>query len=163
MAKIYDFTIKNITQWIGRDGIGCQGNIYYRGKKVGFYNDRADGGEPDIDFYGERAIREKLQELIEKATEKYFQANPLEGILAGVQPTVDLFLCEIIILNDLEKDYKKGLKQGKPYMWFLENTKTLNQYTISAENEEYIERVLKKSTVRCIKKYTSMDDFIVKE
>ena len=163
MAKIYDFTIKNITTWIGRDGIGCQGNIYYRGKKVGWYNDSADGGTVDVDFFGEYEARVQMKKILDDAAEKYFHTYPLEGIFAELPPTGDLFLSELITLIILEKEYKKGVKQGKPYMWFLENTKTLNQYTISAENEEYIERVLKKSTVRCIKKYTSMDDFIIKE
>ena len=162
MAKIYDFTIKNITTWIGRDGIGCQGNIYYRGKKVGWYNDSADGGAADVEFYGESSLRTKMQTTIEDAAKKYFQAYPMEGIFAKLSPTAELFLGEIITLIDLEKDYKKGVKQGKPYMWFLENPKTYEQYTISAENETVVERALKTSAVRCIKKYTSLDDFIIK-
>ena len=38
MASIFGFSIKNITTFMGREGQGSQGNIYYNNKKVGWYN-----------------------------------------------------------------------------------------------------------------------------
>lgn len=43
-------TLKNIKTWNGREGIGCQANIYFMNKKVGTFLDEANGGEYYIDF-----------------------------------------------------------------------------------------------------------------
>ena len=50
MASIFGFEIKGLKTFRGRDGEGSQGSIYYNGKKVGWYNNSADGGASDIDF-----------------------------------------------------------------------------------------------------------------
>ena len=39
MATIYGFSLKGIKTFKGREGEGCQGDIYYDGKKVGWYSD----------------------------------------------------------------------------------------------------------------------------
>ena len=52
MASIYGFTIKNIKTFRGREWDGRQGDIYYNGKKVGWYNNDGNGGCADIDFFG---------------------------------------------------------------------------------------------------------------
>ena len=49
MATIYGFSLKGIKTFKGREGEGCQGDIYYDGKKVGWYSDNADGGMADIE------------------------------------------------------------------------------------------------------------------
>ena len=50
MASIYGFTVKGVKYFQGRDWEGCQGDIHYNGKKVGFYNDLGDGAPATIDF-----------------------------------------------------------------------------------------------------------------
>ena len=42
MASIYGFTIKNIKTFRGREWDGRQGDIYYNGKKVGWYNNEGN-------------------------------------------------------------------------------------------------------------------------
>lgn len=67
MASIFEFTLKGVRTFRGRDWDGVQGSIYYKGKKVGWYNDSGDGGAADIDFEGTIEERRKMDELLNKA------------------------------------------------------------------------------------------------
>ena len=48
MVSIYGFTLKNRKTFQGLDWQGNQGNLYYNGKKVAWYNDSGNGGSCDI-------------------------------------------------------------------------------------------------------------------
>ena len=92
MAEIYGFSIKNLKTFKGRGGEGSQGNIYYNGKKVGWYNNSADGGKADIDFEGDWERRRQMEGLLKEATRKYYERFPLTGEFAELEPDEELFM-----------------------------------------------------------------------
>lgn len=52
MAKIKDFEIRHIVKFRGHEEEPLQqGDIYYAGKKIGFYSDSAFGGDSIINIY----------------------------------------------------------------------------------------------------------------
>jgi hypothetical protein len=81
---------------MGREGQGSQGNIYYNNKKVGWYNNRADGGESDIDFDGDRAKRTEMENLLKEVARKYYERFPLTGEFACLNGDVQIFMEDLI-------------------------------------------------------------------
>ena len=101
MTEIYGITLKGCKEFQGREGDGVQGNIYMDGKKVGWYNDRADGGEVEIDYDSKEIETEILARV-----DRFFERYPQE--YSGV----DLFFPTILTLMDYEKSLRKALKKG---------------------------------------------------
>lgn len=70
MAKINEFELKNITEFRGHEGEDLiQGDVYYKGKKVGYYSQDAWGGMDifDIDY----KLPNDLQIEINKKAKEY--------------------------------------------------------------------------------------------
>lgn len=72
MASIYGFTLKNRKTFQGLDRQGNQGDLYYSGKKVAWYNDSGNGGSCDIVYY-DNAYAPILEETIKR----YFKERPM--------------------------------------------------------------------------------------
>ena len=47
MAKIFGIQLKNVKQFTGWEGYGVNASVYLDGKRIGTFNDRADGGPLD--------------------------------------------------------------------------------------------------------------------
>lgn len=112
MASILGFTLKGIRTFRGRDWDGVQGSIYYKGKKVGWYNDSGDGGAADIDFEGTIEKRNKMDELLKAAAVEYYKRYPMTGIYADLPIDSELFMSALVGIIDDEKEYKKAVKGG---------------------------------------------------
>ena len=72
MASIYGFTLKNRKTFQGLDWQGNQGDLWYKGKKVAWYNDSGNGGSCDIVYY-DNAYAPILEETIKR----YFKERPI--------------------------------------------------------------------------------------
>lgn len=101
MAEIYGITLKGCKEFQGMESDGVQGNIYVDGKKVGWYNDRGDGGEVEIDYDG-KGIKQEVAARIKR----FFERHPHE------YPGPDFFYPMILQLKDYEKHLKKAVKRG---------------------------------------------------
>lgn len=112
MASIKGFTLKSIKTFMGRDGYGCQGNIYYKGKKVGWYNDAGDGGMADIDFDGTFEQRKAMEQVLTDTMYEYYKEHPLTGEYADLPVDNELFMAELVKLIDFEKFYKKAIAKS---------------------------------------------------
>ena len=96
MASIKGYELKNVKTFQGLEWTGVQGSIYYKGKKVGWYNDSGNGGMADIELRlpGETGNdRQKEREnQLESAVKKYYAEHPLQGEYAQLTPDAELFL-----------------------------------------------------------------------
>jgi hypothetical protein len=96
MASIKGISIKNIKTFRGREyPTNYQGNIYYNGKKMGFWSQDDWGGPDRYDF--------DTTELNKVAKEYYGEDSIYD---------LDCLIFEILRLVDYEKIYKKAVKAG---------------------------------------------------
>ena len=161
MAKIYGFSLKNIKTFKGREGEGCQGDIYYDGKKVGWYSDNADGGMADIDFYGEREQRQRMSDLLKAATVKYYAQYPLTGKFADLDTDEEMFMGELVAFSEHEKEFKKYQKDGYIAMAvFRKPGDELYEYTQLFRRKEAIEAFQKRTDIEQARIYTK-DAFVI--
>lgn len=162
MASIYGFTLKNMVYFQGRDFPGEQGNIYYNGKKVGWYNEPGSGAPPDIDFDGDFEQRRKLRELLKDATERYYKAYPLTGEYADLPTDEELFMARLAEFIDDEKAYKRGAKKRLGCMVTYTDRITKKQYRLYLSSKTEMEKFIAADKYDIDSKYTSFEDFIIK-
>lgn len=160
MASIFGFQIQNIVRFRGREGEGCQGDIYYNGKKVGWYNDMADGGPADIDFWqNDRKRCDEMLAIFDKAVKDYFKKYPLTGIFKDLKPDGELFMEALVELTEFEKKYKLFLKTGRKYFVTYEDERGVEvSYAVSSDSTLY-ERTKKDKTAFNVREYKSLEDF----
>ena len=100
MASINGIEIKNIKTFRGREyPTNYQGNIYFKGKKLGFWSQDGNGG---CDYF-DRSVETTLTPI---AKEYYNRDTDASGI------ELELLLDEILNLKDYEKTFKKIIKDG---------------------------------------------------
>ena len=164
MASIYGFTIKGIKQWQGREWLGCQGNIYLNGKKVGWYNDDGNGGSPDIEFNGTKEEREKVETEFKQAWVRYYKKYPMQGQFADLEPSADIFMGEILELIEAEKIFKVVLKQGKKVLAYYTDIASNKDYMANFKTIEAYEKFKAdyKEKISDLKAYKSLEDFDIK-
>ena len=107
MASIYGFTLKNRKTFQGLDWQGNQGNLYYNGKKVAWYNDSGNGGSCDIVYYDN-----SYAPILKETINRYFKERPIITEYGELDGDEDLFMAELLQLMDDEKEYKKAIKKG---------------------------------------------------
>lgn len=69
MASIKGFQMKNVKNILGREGYGCSGTLYLKGKKIGTYIDYGDGGCEDIEYISKVDEENMMKTIIEFAKE----------------------------------------------------------------------------------------------
>lgn len=96
MASIKGIQIKNVKSFRGNEWPeNFQGNVYFNGKKMGFWSQDSWGGPDYFEF--------DTTELDKKAKEFYGE-NSIYGL--------DCLMGEILALADNEKQYKRAIKDG---------------------------------------------------
>ena len=165
MASIFGFSIKNIKTFRGREWDGCQGDICYHGKKVGWYNDSGDGGCVDIEFDGSFDERKRYTELLERAKDKYFDRFPLTGQFAHLPPSVDILMGALVDLTFDERMYKRCAKKGRRYV--VTFAAGCVSKVASSETDKVFDMVEAmendgSGNVTDVRKYSSLKDFEIK-
>ena len=161
MASIYGFEIKGLKTFVGREGLGSQGNIYCNGKKVGWYNNSADGGASDIEFEGDRERRTQMELLLKEAARKYYERFPLTGEFACLNGDVQIFMEDLIKFTEDEKELKKYQKDG--YIGMAKYQKIgepYYEYTLLFKREKAIEEFQKRADIENARIYTK-DAFVI--
>ena len=103
MASVNGVSIKSLKNFKGHEGEPCsQGNVYYQGKKLGFWSQSAHGGEDMFEGFGE-TIEDIAKEVAKTLPEtykykEYFAADTLMNMVLDAM--------------ELEKEYKKYIKMG---------------------------------------------------
>ena len=163
MATIYGFSIKKLKTFMGREGEGCQGEIYYNGKKVGWYNNSADGGMADIDFDGDWERRRQMEGVLKEATRKYYTQFPLTGELADLEPDEELFMDSLVEFTMDEKEFKKYQKDGYIGMAvFQKRGDSSHVYTQLFKRTEAMDLFQKRGDIENARVYTR-DAFVIED
>ncbi len=109
MASINGVTVKSYKTFKGHEGehLG-QGNVYYKGEKLGFWSQDAHGAVCDSFSFDEKLLAsevEKYRDLSGRVEERF-------------KPLFDatMFMWELANLIETEKEYKKFAKKGYPSM-----------------------------------------------
>ena len=161
MASIFGFEIKNLKTFVGRDGVGAQGNVYYNGKKVGWYNDSADGGMADINFDGDKEQYSKMMKLLTEATRKYYERYPLTGQYTNLEPNEDFFMEDLVNFTLDEKEFRKYQKDGYIGMAvYQKRNEPYREYTLLFKREKAIEEFQKRPDIENARIYTK-DAFVI--
>ena len=161
MASIFGFEIKGLKTFVGRDGMGSQGNIYYNGKKVGWYNNQANGGATDIDFDGGKEQYSKMMGLLKEAMRKYYERYPLTEPYADLEPNEEIFIDDLVCFAQDEKEFKKYQKDGYIGMAvFQKRNEPYKEYTILFKREKAIEEFQKRPDIVRARIYTK-DAFVI--
>lgn len=106
MASINGVEIKNLKQFSGHEGEPlCQGTIYLNGRKLGFWSQDAHGGDDNFEFDAE---------MLEKP---FFQAKSVRKDDYYQLVGVGAFIADIVLLSEIEKDYKRMVKKGFPILY----------------------------------------------
>lgn len=106
MASINGVEVKSIKQFSGHEGEPlCQGTIYLNGRKLGFWSQDAHGGDDNFDFDAE---------MLEKP---FFQAKSVRKDDYYQLVGVGAFIADIVLLSEIEKDYKRMVKKGFPILY----------------------------------------------
>ena len=161
MASIFGFEIKGLKTFRGRDGEGSQGNIYYNGKKVGWYNNQANGGVTDIDFDGGKEQYSKMMGLLKEAMRKYYERYPLTEPYADLEPNEDIFIDDLVCFTQDEKEFKKYQKDG--YIGMAKYQKIgepYYEYTLLFKRGKAIEEFQKRADIENARIYTK-DAFVI--
>jgi hypothetical protein len=161
MASILGFTLKGIRTFRGRDWDGVQGSIYYKGKKVGWYNDSGDGGAADIDFEGTIEERRKMDELLKAAAVEYYKRYPMTGIYADLPIDSELFMSALVGIIDDEKEYKKAVKGGYTKLIVYTDPKTRFQMLAKFPTTESMEKYIAEKGITVERKYEKIEDFTI--
>ena len=106
MASINGIQIKSLSKFYGHEGEPLyQGNIYYKGKKLGFWSQDAHGGICDNFCFDENILNEEVK--------KYVSSNRVKDEYRSVSSIENLLFDLVNVMED-EKSYKKFLKKGYP-------------------------------------------------
>lgn len=97
MASIKGLSVKKVVTFQGMDGQGTQCDVYYLGKKVGFYSDMGDGGEAQVD------VTKEVVEIF-----RDYEVRDPEYHFKGVEWTI----LDVLELSDYAKAFKSKVKKG---------------------------------------------------
>lgn len=105
MASIKGISLKNVKTFRGHEyPTNYQGNVYFNGKKMGFWSQDSWGGPDSYDF--------DTAELDAKAKEFYGE-DSIYGL--------DCLMGELLELMDNEKMFKKAVKEGYSALVVISN------------------------------------------
>lgn len=160
MASINNITIKNLRSFEGREGTCYQGNVWYKGKKLGFWSQDGDGAICDNFDFNELVLKEEV--------EKYKQSKYVSDEYRKIT-SIETLLSDLVDLTLDEKDYRKQLKAGRPYMLVTTDGYHLNWTASPAEfSSEKINAFVEarkkeyfKDWDGSYKLYSSLDDFTI--
>lgn len=109
MAKIFGFEIKSVKSFKSHDGYPIfQGNVYFKGKKIGSWS-QDDWGGPDRFDFDVTPYEKALQDVDISSHPQFDQLREYDLPLS-----MDILMEEIINLQNDEKAYKNVIRRGYP-------------------------------------------------
>lgn len=162
MASINGIKITSLKAFKGHEGEPLyQGNISYKGKKLGFWSQDAFSGCDNYDF-NTKVLDEEVEKYknSDRTEEKYKEFTDLDSLLAD--------LAEVM---QREKDYKKGVKMGYKTYVMASDTYHVRGYYTNSDIDKITSTPFHKEFMKSCKEaffkdwneeviiYTSLDDF----
>lgn len=165
MAKINGIEVKNVKTFLDHEGCQiAQGNVYYKGKKLGFWSQDSWGGPDNFDFD---------TSILKDEVEAYKNSGRVEEKYKTIFD-LDILMYNLLKLKDVEKEYKKCVKKGyQSYVRACDGYHVSGYYTKALLPKDVPESPFHTKFLKDCKKdffkdwdgkvevYTSMDDFII--
>lgn len=163
MASIKGFELRKIVKFRGHEQEPlCQGDIYHKGKKVGFYSEDFYGGGSHIEF-----DNSTLEDIANAACKAYFseKADPIFEKYKIV-PQLSEFFYELAVLTEKEKNFKKYLKscpEMRAMAYYIERDNTGREYEYfqCCCSEQSVDKILSSKTKRNVEIYRNLLNFIL--
>ena len=133
MASINGIEIKRVTHFVGHEGNCSQGNVYFKGRKVGFWSQDSWGGPDSYNFN---------TKVFDKALKNYQDAFPDSYVYKNYLDDPDLLMYELDYLCELEKLGKQSFKKGAKAVIIVSDRYHISTTRISKEYSK--EELLKK-------------------
>lgn len=159
MAKIKGIELKNIKTFSGMEyPVNYQGTVYIKGKKAGIWSQNGNGG-PDNFYFNTKEFDQIVKD---------YYGDEYE-ILAS-----EIFMDELLRLIDMEKAYKKAIKEGYKTLFvctdgyknlMIKEPKMTDRDEIIKAFDHYIKDFTKKAVYKDrieIKVFSDIADFNIK-
>ena len=119
-ARIKDFSITDLQMMEGTDGYVIRCNLLYKGKKLGTFFDKGDGGE--YYFYPVEGISQwDVEDML--VGEDF---PPIDSFFPNMPPVewnIGILVEELIERQELDERIKKAKKDGRDLVVIDDNTK----------------------------------------
>ena len=131
-----EYTVKNVKNFMGREGYGYSCTLYKNGKSIGTVTDTADGGEVDL-YLNSRELEDELRDYVN--TLPSFQFEDMD-IPQSVETFLDSLIDEYQQAKQLAKltrnnwVYRFKGKEGK----FISFSKNLDKALIEQKFSDQI-------------------------
>ncbi len=103
MASTNGITLKKVTHFLDHEGCQItQADVYYQGKKLGFWSQDSWGGPDRYDFD---------ESVLDEEVKRYAASEYVEDKYRSIVD-LDILLNDLVNLLEKEKVYKKGQKKG---------------------------------------------------
>lgn len=165
MAEIKGISLKSVKSFRGHEGEPLlQGNLYYKGKKIGFFSQDSWGG-PDQIMFDDRSKEKELKPLYNQ-----FVIDHPEYDWDFTDDKQDCFYAALIDLTDLEAQYKKYKKQNFTRMAIFEDDMLakkqrpfkMPEIVAYIDNDAVEQKVLKEhNAYDKYRIFKSLDDFVL--
>lgn len=173
MAKINGIEIKNLKEFKGHEQETLyQANIYYKGKKVGFWSQDSWGGEDriDLDYSLPKELLKEVNNILNnyESDTIFYELDNLYREQYNVTYEKHTFkggeylFSELLQLLEIEKNYKKYSKlwgvntiaicYKNMFNKVIRGNKTLNK-------EDFKKQVLEDKNIKVAYVYDSLEDF----
>lgn len=163
MASINGISIKNLKHF--KDHEGCmiaQGDVWYNGKKLGFWSQDSWGGSDNYDFN---------EHILDEEVEKYRKSDMVEDKYRSVVD-LDSLLYDLLPLIEDEKEWKKVVKKGwKAYVKATDGYHYMCYYSPEIDRKKILKTEFHKDFIKKCEEqffknkeikvavYTSLNDF----
>lgn len=181
MASINGVTVKAMKEFVGHEGYCKQGNIYIDNKKQGFWSQDSWGGPDNFEF-DTTLLLERIKEYHEKNppidTLKLYKMNieeidfknlPVRTFEDVLEPE-SIFLYELTDLIEIEKHFKKAIKQGYSMIGHLRFHHVIAPIPADISDlvyacdenqiEDYFKEITDEYPHAYVTIYKSLDDFV---
>lgn len=156
MASLNGVTIKSLNKFVGMEGEAYQGNIYYNGRKLGFWSQDGNGGSDHFDFPIEQ-LKKPLEQYKNYLKESGLSKNHPSGsedLIDMDDFMIDVFMTEVLSIVGIEKQFKINKRNGYPFTLmiypindFLSLTIKMRKSEISKEELQMLKDRIRRQVV----------------
>lgn len=170
MAKIKGIELRNIRDFRGHEGEPLtQGDVYYKGKKVGFYSQDSWGG-PDIlnlDYDLDKDLEKEINDifhnynggiLFKKLDDLYAKQYNCEELFELEQKGYEYLFMDLLQLMEHEETYKEFSKKFNNDRIYIIYNDLFTKSIYSNKNDVDMELIFPNKTYF---KYSSLKDFVI--
>lgn len=138
MASLNGVTIKSLNKFVGTEGEAYQGNVYYNGRKLGFWSQDGNGGSDHFDFPINQ-LKKPLEQYKNYLKESGLSKNHPSGsedLIDMDEFMIEVFMTEVLSIVGIEKQFKINKRNGYPFTLMIYPINDFLFLTIKMRNSE---------------------------